>query len=425
MVRAQALRCLRCAAEYPVGRYFLGCPACRGRGQPTNLAVTYDDGELRQAAARSRTATGPGIWRYRDLLPVDEEFIVTLHEGGTPLVALPRLGRKLGLPNLYVKDETRNPTGSFKDRLAAAAISMARQLGTSVVVGSSSGNAGASTAAVAAKAGLPCVMFTTKQFPLAMRVQMAVYGTCLIAAPTIADRWQLVAAGVEQLGWFPVTVFSYPYFGSSGYGIEGYKTIGYEITDQLGRVPDDIVVPVGAGDAFSGAWKGLTEYHQAGLTDRLPRMHAAEVYGPLQHALDEGLEDCVEMPTAGPPSVAVSVGSNLSTYQALRVLRQSGGSARSASNEQMLQAQRDLAAMEGIYAETSSALSVAVLPQLLADGVIQPDATVVAVLTSSGLKDPETTAAHMPGIPDCTNSLESALTVLSTAYGLDLAGQPT
>ena len=131
MVRAQALRCLRCAAEYPVGRYFLGCPACRGRGQPTNLAVTYDDGELRQAAVRSRTATGPGIWRYRDLLPVDEEFIVTLHEGGTPLVALPRLGRKLGIPNLYVKDETRNPTGSFKDRLAAAAISMARQLGTS------------------------------------------------------------------------------------------------------------------------------------------------------------------------------------------------------------------------------------------------------------------------------------------------------
>jgi threonine synthase len=421
MMRAEALRCLRCAAEYPVGRYFLGCPACRARGKPTNLAVTYAEDELRQGAARSRIATGPGIWRYRDLLPVQDQFIVTVHEGGTPLVAVPRLGRRLGIPNLYVKDESRNPTGSFKDRLAAAAVSMARQLGMSVIVGSSSGNAGAATAALAAKAGMPCVMFTTKKFPLAMRVQMAVYGTCLIAAPTIADRWLLVAEGVERLGWFPVTVFSYPYFGSSCYGIEGYKTIGYEIADQLGRAPDDIVVPVGAGDAFSGTWKGLSEYHQTGVLDRLPRMHAAEVYGPLQHALADDLEDCVEMPTEGPPSVAVSVGSNLSTYQALRVLRQSGGSARSASNDQMLQAQRDLAALEGLYVETSSALSVAVLPQLLSDGAIQPDATVVAVLTSSGLKDPETTAAHMAAIPECTDTLESALAVLSSDYGLDLA----
>jgi threonine synthase len=424
MMRAEALQCLRCEARYPVGRYFLGCPACRLKGTPTNLALRYSQAELTAAAARAKVATGTGMWRYRDLLPVDDEFIITLNEGGTPLVPVPRLGAQLGVPNLYVKDESRNPTGSFKDRLASAAVSMARQMHAQVIVGSSSGNAGAATAAFSARAGLPCVMFTTKQFPLAMRVQMAVYGTCLVAAPTIADRWLLVQEGVEQLGWFPVTVFSHPYFGSSCYGIEGYKTIGYEIVDQLGRTPDHVVFPVGAGDAFSGAWRGLNEYQQAGVIDKLPRMHAAEVYGPLEHALSNGLDDCVEMPTGDIPSVAISVGSNLSTYQALQTLRQSGGSARTATNAEMLQAQRSLAALEGMYVETSSALSVAVLPRLLADGVIKPDATIVAVLTASGLKDPETTAAHMPEIPECTHTLDSALQVISANYGLDLVGQP-
>jgi threonine synthase len=422
-MRAEALQCLRCGADYSVGRHFLGCPACRDHGTPTNLAVRYAEADMRAAASRAGTRDGAGMWRYRDLLPVEDEFIVSLNEGGTPLVPVPRLGAQIGIPNLHVKDESRNPTGSFKDRLASAAVSMARQMGADVIVGSSSGNAGAATAAMAARAGMPCVMFTTKRFPLAMRVQMAVYGTCLLAAPTIEDRWLLVAASVEQLGWFPVTVFSYPYFGSSCYGIEGYKTIGYEIVDQLGKVPDDVVFPVGAGDAFSGAWKGLTEYRQAGVIDDLPRMHAAEVYGPLEYALAAGLEDCVQMPTGEVPSVAISVGSNLSTYQALRVLRQSGGSARTATNAQMLQAQRDLAALEGVYVETSSALSVAVLPGLLAEGLVRPEATVVAVLTASGLKDPETTAAHMPEIPECASTLESALKVLAFHYGLEALGQ--
>ena len=421
VVRAEALRCLRCEAEYPPGRYFTGCPACSAQGKPTNLSVIYSEDAVRRNVSRARTATGRGMWRYRDMLPVEERFIVTLDEGGTPLVPVPRLGRRLGIPKLHVKDESRNPTGSFKDRLASAAVSTARQMGMSVIVGSSSGNAGAATAALSARAGLPCVMFTTKNFPLAMKAQMAVYGTCLIAAPTIADRWRLVAAGVEQLGWFPVTVFTYPFFGSNCYGIEGYKTIGYEIVDQLGGVPPAWFSPVGAGDAFTGAWKGFCEYRSAGVTETVPRMHAAEVFGPLQHALAAGLEDCVEMPTGEKPSVAVSVGSNISTYQALRVLRQSGGSARTATDAQMLQAQRDLAAAEGIYVETSSALSLAILPQLLEEGIVQPDAVVVAVLTSSGLKDPETTAAHMPEIPDCTETLQSALDVLSREYGHDWA----
>ncbi|GAA4155009.1 threonine synthase [Phytohabitans flavus] len=419
-MRPRALRCVRCGTEGEVTGPFKGCPVCAAAGKPTNVQVVYDDEELLPALRRvaGQAASLRDMWHYREVLPVSDGAIVSLGEGATPLLPAPRLGAKLGIPKLHLKDESRNPTGSFKDRLAAAAVSAARELGRRVVVGSSSGNAGAAVAAMSARAGLPCVMFTTQKFPLAMKTQMAVYGTYLLAAPTVQDRWSLMETGVDTLGWFPVTVFGYPFFGSNCYGIEGYKTIGYEIVDQLDALPDHVVFPVGAGDAFSGAFKAIDEYRRAGVIDRLPAMHAAEVYGPLEQALARGADvvDAVEVPV---PTVAVSVGSNLSTYQALDVLRRTGGSARSATNEEMLQAQRDLGALEGIWVETSSALSVAALPRLVVAGAVDPDSLVVAVLTADGLKDPNTTAAALPPIPDCSAEFDSALSTLAASYGFD------
>lgn len=419
-----ALKCVRCGTEGPASGPFAGCPVCRADGRPSNQHVAYDDDQLLPALRRvaRRPEQLRDMWHYRDVLPIDDAFITSLGEGGTPLLAAPRLGAKIGIPHLFLKDESRNPTGSFKDRLAACAVSAARQFGRKVVVGSSSGNAGAAVAALSARAGMPCVMFTTKQFPLAMKTQMAVYGTLLVAAPTIQDRWSLMAAGVAQLGWFPVTVFDYPFFGSNAYGIEGYKTIGYEIVDQLPQPPDHLVFPVGAGDAFSGAHKALDDYARAGVIDRVPIMHAAEVYRPLENALQAGLDHVEPMP-ATEPTVAISVGSTLSTYQALNVLRRTGGSARSASNAEIIQAQMDLGRLEGVWVETSSALSVAVLPRLVADGLIDPDSVVVAVLTSHGLKDPETTATVLPPIPECTSDFDSVLSTLRTSYGFAAADQ--
>ena len=225
-----------------------------------------------------------------------------------------------------------------------------------------------------------------------------------------------MADGVDRFGWFPVTVFSYPYFGSNCYGIEGYKTIGYEIADQSDVLPDHVVFPVGAGDAFAGAYKGFAEYAQTGITERVPTMHAAEVNGPLEHSLARGLDYVTDMPAPETASVAISVASTLSTYQALNVLRRTGGAARSADDAQMIQTQRDLAALEGLYVETSSALSVAVLPKLIADGAVDPDSTVVAVLTSNGLKDPDTTAAHLPPIPLSGTDLDSVIDILRDTY---------
>jgi threonine synthase len=417
--RLLGLRCLRCGSEYPIGPLFKGCPGCLAEGLPTNVSVVYDLDVVRQRLDEARAeAPANGIWRYAALLPARLENAVTLDEGMTPLLHAPTLGRELGLERLYLKDETRNPTGSFKDRLAASAISMAKQVGARVVTGSSSGNAGAATAAYAAKAGLDCVMFTTQQFPVAMRTQMAVYGTKMIATPTIHDRWRMVEACVDEFGWFPVTVFVYPLVGSNCYGIEGYKTIAYELVEQLPGVPDKVIMPVGAGDAFSGAWKGFKEYRELGRTDHLPVMIAAEVFHPLENALEKGLDQVEEMPWG--PSVAISVGLNTSAYQALNVLRESGGVARSSGDEEMLSMQRRLAEAEGIFAELSSVISLCTAKRLVSEGEIRADETVVAFLTSSGLKDPETTARHLPPIPLVDPDLASVAGALRDSYGLDV-----
>lgn len=412
------LKCVRCDTQYSDLTMVHGCPACRAASRPANLSVQYDFEKIRRSYDRTATQLGPlNMWRYADLLPVPAAHAVTLGEGLTPLIAVPRLGRRIGVPKLLVKDESRNPTWSFKDRLASSAVSWAVATGSRVVTGSSSGNAGSAVAAFAARAGIPCVLFTTQQFPTAMKAQMSVYGTKLLAAPSIADRWALVEAVVEEFGWFPITVFTRPLIGSNCFGIEGYKTIAFEIADQLRCAPDHMVFPVGAGDAFFGTWKGFSEYAALGLVDSLPKMHAAEVFGPLENALEKGLDHVED--TASGPTVAISVGLNMSTFQALHVLRSSGGSARSANDESLLQLQSALAEDEGIYVETSSALSLAVVKSLAEDGAISPDEVVVAFLTSSGLKDPDVTLNARPPIPSCEANLESAVAVLRAAYSFD------
>jgi threonine synthase len=425
MGRPTGLRCIRCAAEYPTAgqKLFKGCPACLAQEHPANLYIQYDQAEVRRSYDPRKLDGRPNsMWRYHELLPVALADAVTIGEGMTPLVLVPRLAERLGLRELYVKNETVNPTWSFKDRLASAAISSARCMGSQVITGSSSGNAGAATAAYAARAGLPCVMFTTQQFPLAMKVQMAVYGTRLVAVPTIYDRWRMVEACVDQLGWFPVTVFVYPLVGSSPWGIEGYKTMAFEMIEQLGRVPDQVIYPVGAGDAFSGAWKGFSEYRELGYVDRVPKMLAAEVFGPLENALDKDLDHVEEVPWG--PTVGISVGLNTSALQGLNVLRDSGGAAARASDDEMLTMQRELAGSEGIYAETSSVLSLAAIKHFVDKGELDPDRTVVAVLTSSGLKDPETTHKHLPEIQVAEPTLDGLMRFLRDVYAWEPPGIP-
>jgi threonine synthase len=379
------LRCLRCGSLYPVDHYAEDCPACRPVVR-SNLAVAYDDA-LSVPRDKPGASAGRGLWRYGDVLPVAEAEAVSLGEGGSPLLALDRAGRGIGIARLFGKDETRNPTWSFKDRLACMAVSSAKQMGARVIVSSSSGNAGAAAAAYAAKAGCKCVIFTFEGIAGAMLAQMQAYGATVVTTENKADRWTLMEHAVRRCGWFPTSPFFGPVVGSNPYGIEGYKTLAYEIAEALDwQVPDWCVLPVCYGDALVGMWRGFADMMAFGWTDRMPRMVAAEVHGSLGAALAAG----GEMPPDVRPnqdSVAVSISATRGTFQALDVVRRSGGAAATIGNDDLRRWQQTLAREEGLYVEVSSAAALAAAEALRRQGRIGAGDTVVALLTASGLKD--------------------------------------
>jgi threonine synthase len=411
------LSCLRCGATYPVGRMFEGCPRCAPES-PSNLTTRYDYERIRRSVSRDDIRDRPRtMWRYRELLPVDAADVVSIHEGWTPLIHCRRLGAQMGLRRLYVKEESRSATWSFKDRMASAAISMAGALGAEVVVTSSSGNGGAATAAYAARAGLPCVVFTTTQFPAAMRIQMQAYGPLLFTTPTMQDRWDMTRRCVRELGWYPVQNFLDPPIGANPYGIDGYKTIAHEVCEQLDwRTPDLFVVPVASGDAFVGPWIGFNEMLDLGwVSGARPRMIAAEVFGPLKAALAAGLERVAKVP--GGKTVSISAGGTNSAYQALKTVRDSQGAAETATDEEVMEMQLALARAEGIYAEASSVLTLAVIKKLRERREIEADNVVVALLTSTGLKDPDVTLTYLPAIAAIQPTLDDLERGLWEHYG--------
>jgi threonine synthase len=402
MAPVAGLECLRCGARYGAGSYASDCDVCRPTG-PSNLVVAYRRAPRRRA--RPKAGAGRGLWRYGDLLPVSESEAVSLGEGGTPLHALGRVGRRLEL-RLWAKDETRSPTWSFKDRLACIAVSVAKRMGAPAIVSSSTGNAGAAAAAYAAKAGMPCVVFTTRGAVGPLITQMRVYGATVVTVENKADRWVLMRHAIDNFGWFPTSPFFGPVVGSNPYGIEGYKTLAYEVAEQMAwQVPDVCVLPVCYGDALIGMWRGFADLLALGWIDRLPRMVAAEMYDSLGTALREGGDALPDMP-ASYATVAKSTSATRSTYQALSVIRASGGTAVTVGNEAILTWQGELAREEGLYVEPASAAALAAVAALRKQGWVRPGERVVALLTASGLKDPEATASVLgdpitaPGDPE-------------------------
>jgi threonine synthase len=410
MANVLGLQCVRCGAHYPADFFAEDCPACRPVAR-SNLMVVYD-AALRTPRDKPSADAGRGLWRYGDLLPVDQSEGITLGEGGSPLHRMERAGATIGVANLYGKDETRNPTWSFKDRLACMAVSSAKKMGAKVIVSSSSGNAGAAAAAYAAKAGLACVIFTFKGTTGPMLTQMRAYGATVIACENKADRWTLMEHAVRNYGWFPTSPFFGPVVGSNPYGIEGYKTLAYEIAEQMDwNVPDWCVVPVCYGDALLGMWRGFEDMMAFGWTDRMPRMVAAETYGSIGAALAEG-SDVLPDVRKNYETLAVSIGATRGTYQALDIVRRSGGTALTIGNDEMMRWQSTLAAREGLFVEPASAAGLAAVEQLAQAGRIGTDETVVSLLTASGLKDPATTAARQPDMLAVPENFEDALAVL-------------
>lgn len=379
------LTCIRCSASFPADIEIdsTGCPACRDIA-PANLKPVYaspvDPRAIASDAPRS-------LWRYAYALPCPLEDAVSLGEGQTPLIEAARIGRALGARNLFIKDEGRNPSWSHKDRFSTVAVSVARAQGAKVVATASSGNAGASLAAYAARAGLPCVVATFGGSASAMLAQIRKYGATVVPLANKMERWTLLAEAATRHGWFVASPYHAPVIGSHPLGIEGYKTIAYEIVEQSGGIaPDWCILPVCYGDALFGVWTGFQDLFAQGAISRLPRMVAAEVHGSLAQALATG-SDRIEEQSLAFESLAVSIGAPRSTYQALTALRESSGCAVPVNNDGLVEMQERLASDEGIFAELASVTPLLALARLREEGVIAPDDHVVAVVTASGLKD--------------------------------------
>jgi threonine synthase len=389
MTRMTGLSCLRC------GRHFApdmkidarGCPHCF-EVAPANLRVTYNPiQEAPTALVMKSNASLPSLWRYADKLPCTQDDAVTLGEGLTPLLPAEVMGTRLGVPKLFLKDESKNPTWSHKDRFSTVAVSMARLRGARVVATASSGNAGASLAAYAARAGLGCVVVTFAGTAGAMLAQIRKHGATVLPLIDKTQRWPLLAACIERFGWFATSPFHAPVVGSHPFGIEGYKTLAYEIVEQMrGTVPDWCVLPVCYGDALSGIWHGFEELRHQGKIARSPRLVAAEVHGSLARALAAG-SDVVSEEAAKFDTLAVSIGTTRSTFQALTALRETDGTAVPVGNAGLIALQEELAETEGILAELTSVTPLAAIASLRRRNVIAETDSVVAIVTGSGLKD--------------------------------------
>jgi threonine synthase len=420
MTAATGLQCLRCGTGYPPEEIVTGCPTCREQGFAVNLRPTYSQEAFRTVReGRGFDPEERGVWRYHALLPVSLEHAVWLGEGETPLIHATTLGGQLGLDFLYLKNEARNPTGSFKDRMAAVVVARAKAAGARTVTISSSGNAGAAIAAYAAVAGLRCVVFTTAGAPLSMKAQMLAYGARLFATPTGADRWTLMGQAVEKYGWYCASNYLQPPVGSNPYGVEGYKTIAFEVWEQMGRgAPDVMAFPVANGDGLAGTMRGFGELAELGFIGRAPRPVAGEVFGPLTRAQAASLESPAPVETA--PTVAISIGGGQSTFQALNTLYENDGRAVTVDNAELLAWQAELARTEGIYAEASSLASVAALARLRKDDRLRRGARCVALLTATGLKDPGAggVADNVPVVQPTLDELERAM---RETYGTEAA----
>ncbi|HJT02308.1 MAG TPA: pyridoxal-phosphate dependent enzyme [Pseudonocardiaceae bacterium] len=335
----------------------------------------------------------PGLERWQALLP-PLDARVDLGAGGTPLVAVPALADYAGLDcEVFVKDESHNPTWSHKDRLNVVTVSAALHVGAPGVVAATSGNHGVSAAAHAAHAGIGCVVVVPATLPVAMRDLLTAYDAEIIVAPR-QQRWSVLEEVAARRGYHPVSNLTATHTGHP-FGPESYKTIAYEIHRQLGdQVPTAVFVPTGYGELLFGVWKGFDELRRTGVTTRVPRMMACEpaARGPLAAALRQGLP-ATHVPDR--PTRAFSIATTVSSYRAVRAVQDSGGAALLLTDAELDAAQRVLA-RSGFWQELSGAAGVAGL-RAHAHGGEPMAGPVVCIATSSGLKDPSTaTGGHIP-----------------------------
>lgn len=375
------LYCSACAKEYEARKLINLCEC----GKP--LMVAYDleraSTTLTRESLAGRVAS---LWRYREVLPVDDpQNILTLGEGMTPLLEAKRLGAELGMSNLFIKDESLNPTASFKARGMAVAISMAKELGVKKLAVPSAGNAAGALAAYAAKAGIPAFIFMPNDTPTANIVECRQMGAHVeLIDGLITDCGKIVAERKQAEGWFDVSTLKEPY------RVEGKKTMGYEVAEQMNwELPDVILYPTGGGTGLIGMWKAFDEMERMGwIGSRRPRMVTVQAEGcaPIVQAFAAGANAGADIPNAHTIAAGLRVPKAVGDFIMLDVLRKSGGTAVSVTDDELLAAVKVIGSAEGIFAAPEGAACLPALKQLLAAGDVDRTDRVVLFNTGSGLK---------------------------------------
>ena len=410
---ATQLKCISCGKRYDFSRNRYLCERCGKRIQdeiftfPGILEVEYDYENVGKSfTKRALRDRRPGIWKYWELLPVfPPGNAISLGEGGTPLAKCERLGQELGLRNLYIKDETSNPSGCFKDRETAVVISKAKEYGFDAVACASTGSSGASVATYASKAGLDSYIFVPDNAPRGKTVQILMHGAQLFSVRSIYEgALKLEIEACEKFGWYNCSAAINPF------RLEGNKTIAYETCEELGwRAPDRIIVPTGGGGNLSGQWKGLLELRELRFISSLPRMTAVQVKAgaSLAQAFLQSKDDV--LPVKVGPTVAGSILSAYTDYGplALRVLTESDGSAEVVDDRRILEAQALIAKKEGIFTEPSGAAAVAGLVKMVEEDKVDRDEVVVCLVTGTGLREIEVAAKLLPDPPQIYPNMES------------------
>ena len=382
MSHVKGLRCRECAREYPIEPLNV-CDFCFGP-----LEVAYDYDSIARSISRKSIANGPlTIWRYHELLPVDDDYVMDMGTGFTPLIRAKNLGRLLGLNNLYIKNDSVNPTFSFKDRVVSVATAKALEFEFDVLACASTGNLAGAVAAHGAKAGMKTMVFFPADLEKGKIIGAGIYGPTLVAVDGTYDEVNRLCSELgDNNHWAFVNINMRPYYS------EGSKTMGYEVAEQLGwRAPDNCVVPGASGSMFTKIWKAFNEMADLGLIEQ-PKtgMHLAQAEGcsPIAEAYGQGT---LHVRPVIPNTIAKSlaIGNPADGLYALKTIASSEGTAVIAPEDEIVEGIQMLAETEGIFTETAGGVVISGLRKLVRQGIIKPDEVTVAYITGNGLKTQE------------------------------------
>ena len=402
--------CINCKTAYSINEIAYFCKKCGDI-----LEIKFEQGELAAATQNTEWKSKPlGVWRYRPFMPIHEATQpVTLGEGGTGLHRSQHLCNEIGIENLYVKNEGENPTGSFKDRGMTVGVTKAVELGARHVICASTGNTSAALAAYAARAGIKCtVLIPSGKIAYGKLSQAMIHG-----AKVLQVRGNFDEALEFVLKLTEKHKDIYLLNSINPFRIEGQKSLGYEICEQLNNnVPDRIVIPVGNAGNISAVWKGLKEFYELGYIKKLPKMTGIQAAGsaPIAQAIKAGKDTITPVDNPETVATAIRIGAPVSWKKAVNAIYESKGTAETVTDEEILEAQKTLARVEGIFVEPASASSIAGLKKLIRNGVIDKNERVVCITTGHGLKDPDT------AIKQCKKPVEvdAEISAIEEALGL-------